>query len=269
MILRGILIAASGFIFIFSPGLPIGLLSRRIPTIDRELMYWGIGLWLVALLPSLFVQSLLRQVWFGERALNGQPLDYLFTLLGAFVTASFVTIGMVLVLRSRKKPAQGQLPAGLALGFGVGLVAQVFTGLSLVGAGFRIMYSQTSTPALTEMATAALLTLLLGLVALIVFRPAILLVSAIQGVLAGRSIRSGWAPFILAVLVGAIFTWAILALQMALGAENPGQVLPGTTRPWHSVTTILYYLLVSALAYRWLVVQVTDWRTTSTKGKAT
>jgi hypothetical protein len=267
MILRGILIATSGFLFIFSPGLPIGLLSRRSPPFDRELIYWGIGLWLVALLPSLFIQSLLRQLWIGERALSGQPVDYFFTLIGAILTAAFLTGGMVLVLRRRRNPGADPLPHGLALGFGVGLVAQVFTGLSLVGAGFRLMYGQATTPALTDFGTASLLTLVLGLLALILFRPALLLVSAVQGVLVSRAVLSGWAPFFLAVLVGAFFTWAILALQMILGGENPGQVLPGRTDSLVSGVTILYYLLVFGLAYRWLVAQLAGWRPSIRKGK--
>jgi hypothetical protein len=267
MFLRGILIVASGFLFIFSPGLPIGLLSRRSQPIDRELIYWGIGLWLVALLPSLFVQSLFRQAWVGERSLTGRPVDYLFTLLGALVTATFVTVAMVLVLRRRRGPAGDPLSSGLALGFGVGLVAQVFTGLSLVGAGFRLIYGQIGTETLSDLANAGLLTLILGLLALILFRPALLLVSAVQGVLASRSAVHGWGFFFLAILVSALFTWAILALQMTLGEENPGQVLPGRTNSLTSGVTILYYLLVFILAYRWLVEQLAGWRLATQKGK--
>ena len=267
MILRGILIATSGFLFIFSPGLPIGLLSRRSPPINRDLIYWGIGLWLVALLPSLFLQSLLRQGLIGDRGLTGQPIDYIVTLLGGLVTATFVTGAMVLVLRRRREPAADLLPNGLALGFGVGLVAQVFTGLSLVGAGFRLMYGQLATPTLSGLATASLLTLLLGLLALILFRPALLLVSAVQGVLASRALLEGWGYFFLALLASTLFTWMILAVQIALGGENPGQLLLGSTDSLISGVTILYYLLVFGLAYRWLVAQLARWRPVGLKGK--
>jgi hypothetical protein len=267
MILRGIIIAASGFLFIFSPGLPIGLLSRHSPPIDREMIYWGIGLWLVALLPSLFLQSLLRQVWIGDRALTGEPLDYIITLLGALVTATIVTGAMVLVLRRRKEQAAGLLPSGLALGFGVGLVAQVFTGLSLVGAGFRLMYGQVTTSALSDLASASLPALLLGLLAIILFRPAVLLVSAVQGVLASQVSFGGWGFFILAMLVSTLFTWMILALQFALVGETAGQLLPGSTDPLISGVTILYYLLVLGLAYRWLARQLSGWNPVSRKGK--
>ena len=61
MFVRGLLIALSGFLFIFSPGLPMGLLTRRGPALKPDLIYWGIGLWLLMLLPSFFLQSLLRQ----------------------------------------------------------------------------------------------------------------------------------------------------------------------------------------------------------------
>lgn len=267
MILRGILVAASGFIFIFSPGVPIGLLSRRSPPFERGLIYWGIALWLVALLPSLFLQSLIRQVWIGERALTGAPGDYLITLLGALVTAAFVTGAMVLALHRRKGQGTLLLSSGLALGFGVGLVAQVFTGLSLVGAGFRLMYGQLSTPALSDLATASLPALLLGLLALVLFRPALLLVSAVQGVLASQAITKGWGSFILAVLVSTLFTWVILAVQLFLGGENPGELLPGSTAPLVSGVTLLYYLIVFGLAYGWLARQLSAWSPASREGK--
>jgi len=192
MLLRGLLVTLSGFLFIFSPGLPMSLLVRRGPSFNRDIVYWGIGAWLVALLPSLFLQSLLRQILQNSqtpRGLSGQPMDYALTLAGALLTAFFVAGGMYLVLRFKRIKATTLPPNGLALGFGVGLIAQVFTGLSLVGAGFRLMFGDASTETLVSLAQVSYLNLLLALLALILFRPALLAVSAARGVLVARALN--------------------------------------------------------------------------------
>jgi len=270
VILRGLLIAASGFLFIFSPGLPMSLLVRRSPSFNRDIVYWGIGAWLVALLPSLFLQSLLRQILQNSpmpRGLSGQPMDYALTLAGALLTAFFVAGGMYVVLRFKRIEATTLPPNGLALGFGVGLIAQVFTGLSLVGAGFRLMFGDASTETLVSLARVSYLNLMLALLALILFRPALLAVSAARGVLVARALYQRPPFFWLGVLVDAVFVWAILALQLALGSNNPGQVLIGGTDLPTSVVTIVYYLIAFGLAYRWLLAQIAGWESEKVKGK--
>ena len=270
MILRGLLIAAGGFLFIFPPGLPMSLLVRRSPSFNRDIVYWGIGAWLVALLPSLFLQSLLRQILQNSqtpRGLSGQPMDYALTLAGALLTAFFVAGGMYLVLRFKRIEATTLPPNGLALGFGVGLIAQVFTGLSLVGAGFRLMFGDASTETLVSLAQVSYLNLLLALLALILFRPALLAVSAARGVLVARALYQRPPFFWLAVLVDAVFVWAILALQLALGGESPGQVLVGDSSALTSVMNIVYYVLAFGLAYRWLLTQIAGWESEKVKGK--
>lgn len=268
MLLRGLAVAASGFLFIFSPGLPIGLLARRGLPLKRDLLYWGAGLWLVMLLPSLFIQSLLRQIlWRGQGPgnISGQLVDYPFTLLAAFITAVIVQGAMLLLLRRKRLDSNALPSSGLSLGFGVGLIAQIFTGLSLVGAGFRLVYGDTSTPTLASLAQMGYLSLILGLLPLILFRPALLVVSAVQGVLVGRALRERAYFFWLAVLIGTLFTWLILALEMALGSQNPGQVLLGVTDPRTSLVAILYYGLAFGLAFRWLHGQITIWGKVSSK----
>jgi len=274
LILRGLVVAASGFLFIFSPGLPMSLLMRRSrsPSFNRDLLFWGIGAWLVALLPSLFLQSLLRQSLQNSptpRDLSGQPIGYVLTLAGAFLTAFFVAGAMYLVLRRTRRdvPPEQLYPNGLVLGFGVGLIAQVFTGLSLVGAGFRLMFGDTSTETLAALTRVSWLELVLALLALILFRPALLVVSAARGVLVARALNERLRFFWLAVLVEAVFTWAVLALQLALGGDSPGQVLVGGVDPLTSVVTILYYLLAFGLAYSWLLAQIARWDSGKVKGK--
>ena len=148
MLLRALLVIASGFIFIFSPGLPMSLISRYSPEYKRDLVYWGIGVWLVSLIPGLFTQSLIRQIFYQEQTVagyTGQLMDYSVTLINALISAFFLGLGILLVLKYKKKknPGDDTLINGLALGFGVGLVAQVFTGITLVGAGFKILFGDT------------------------------------------------------------------------------------------------------------------------------
>jgi hypothetical protein len=274
LFLRGLVVAVGGFLFIFSPGLPMRLLVRnlRSSAFNQGMIYWGVGVWLVALLPSLFLQSLLRQILQNgstPRALSAQPMDYALTLAGAFITAFFVAGAMALVLRRKgQDDPPGRLAGnGMALGFGVGLIAQVFTGLSLVGAGFRLMFGDTSTETLAQLAQTSFPNLLLALLPLILFRPALLAVSAARGTLVARALRERAAFFWLAVLVEAAFVWAILALQLALGGENPGQILMGDTNALSSIVTSVYYLIAFGLAYRWQLAQITRWESEQMKGK--
>lgn len=259
MIIRGLLIATAGFLFIFSPGLPMGLIARRVPSLNRGLAYWGVGVWLVALLPSLFVQSLLRQAVSGS--VNGLASAYLMPLIGALLTAFLLVAGLSLVLRRRRSGADEILPDGIAAGFGVGLIAQIFTGLSLVGAGLSLVFGRPSeaAPGLDQLVEAPMLGLLISLAALVLFRLALLAVSAAVGILAARSIGGGWRFFWMAVMVDAGFAWVILALQSALGSGSPGTVLAGGMDPWTAFVAAAYYLLAFGLAYRWLLKQAASW----------
>lgn len=262
MVLRGLLVAAAGFLFIFSPGLPMGLLARGKFPIERGVLLRGIGLWLAALLPALFIQSLLLQIFYPQHAaadLAGRPADYLLTLLSAFILALFVQLALLILLRRRKKEAENLLQDGMMLGFGVGLIAQVFNGLILVGAGFRLMYGDLSSPTLAAAAGLSMLDLLLGLAALVMFRPALLVVSAAQGLLVARAVSENWRYFWLAVAVDVTFAWAILGLKIALGGTQPGQVALAESDRLISAVTLLYYILAFGIAYYWLAAMVEGW----------
>jgi hypothetical protein len=177
--------------------------------------------------------------------------------VGALLTALFIQAGMFIILRRWRQADESLLPKGMALGFGIGLIAQVFTGLNLIGAGYRLIYGDiSSTSTLSNLASARPPDLFLALVPLILFRPALLVVSAVQGVLVGRSIQEGKNFFWLAVLINVSFAWGILALQLALGGENPGQVALSTENPAMSWVAIVYYTMALILGYRWLLTQV-------------
>jgi magnesium-transporting ATPase (P-type) len=263
MYFRALLAVASGFIFIFSPGLPMNLISRHSPEYKRDLVYWGIGAWLVTGLISQFVRSLIRPLIYQEKAVagyTGSSVDYLVILLTAFLSALFLGIGMLFVLRYKKKkePKEDVVINGLALGFGAGLIAQVFTGITLVGAGFQVLFGNTeSNITVSAIAKNSLAMVLISMITLIVFRIALLAVSAVQGVLTARGVEQKKGQFWAGVVVHTLFTSLILAVQLLMGEVIPGQVTVGLTPVPVSIVTSLYYLLAFSAAYVWLTKQLT------------
>jgi hypothetical protein len=268
VILRGLLIAASGFVFIFSPGLPLSALTRRSPGVERGLIYWGLALWPLALLPALFLQSLLRQAVRGSTpsaAPGVEPVDYLLTLAGALIAALILQGAMVLLLHFKRPAPEETVPAGLSLGFGIGLISQVFTGLALVSAGFRLTLGETGDPLLTTLAQAEGWRLALSLLPVILYRPALLVVSAARGLLVARSLTEGFRLWLVAVVVDTLFSWLSVASQLALGTANGGEIVAGATPPLTAVVTAVYYVLAFALAMRWIIGYLTPAPATQTK----
>ena len=258
MFLRAFLVIVSGFLFIFSPGLPMSLISRFSPDYKRDYVYWGIGIWILSLIPSLFIQSLLRQIFYQGQVVagyTGQPLDFAAIFINALLSALFLGIGMLIVLKAKHKkdPKQDVVINGLAMGFGVGLVAQVFTGLNLVGAGFRLIFGDTdSAEILSAMAYNPLGLVIFSLVAIVLFRIALLSISAAQGFLTARAVKTRKGQFWVGVLINTIFTGVILAVQLLMGERIPGQVTVGVTPMSVSIVTILLYMLSFAASYTWL-----------------
>ena len=262
MLIRGVLIALSGFLFIFAPGVPMGLLRRFGRGFPRELLYWGMGIWMVALIPTYFLQSLVRQAVQGGgsiiTAFRAEPATYALSLVNAVLAALLLVVGMAVYLRRKKLPEAERDEGGLTMGFGVGLIAQVFTGLSLVGAGFRLAYGDTADPGLRQLANSPMLDLLVGLLAMVLFRVALLTVSGVVGILIARSVGGSRRFFWLAAGIYAGFSWLIVAAQLAIGGENPGAILAGQASLLTSAVTVVYYLAAIALAYAWLQRTLTD-----------
>jgi len=260
MVFKGLLVLLSGFLFIFSSGIPMRLISRYKPDYRREGLLWGIGIWIIAFIVSTFLQSLIRNIASGGVQPAGQQSPITF-LLGAVITTLLVQTGMLIYLNNRRKKEADLTGEGLALGFGIGAVAQIFTGMILIAAGVGVVFQgaglnlnlgpvQAST--IEVISAEGTINLIFALISLVLFRVALLTVTAAQGFMVARSITVKRSWFWLALLVHTVFTWALYLIQLLLRNPNAGQVSLGMTALLTSVVTAIYYLGVFLLGTRWL-----------------
>jgi hypothetical protein len=256
VILRGLAVAASGFLFVFAPGLSMGLVSRRLQRFNRDMLYWGIGIWVIAQFPANFFQNLLYVIALDDASTIdeiGVVGSYILPLLGALIAAFVIEGSLYVYLRIKRRKTPIQLLDGLSLGFGSGLIAQVFTGLMLVGSGFRLVFGDTTGPVLSYLSQAPVIELIIGLSVLVIFRATLLVVTGVIGVLIARAVIERFRFFWLAMIIDTAFVWIIIAIQMVLGVESPGQLSVGDVDLLGSGVAIVYYILVFILAFRWLL----------------
>jgi hypothetical protein len=256
MILRGLVIAIGGFLFVFAPGLPMRVLIKRYRVFDRDLLYWGIGTWFVALLPMLFLQSLLRQFVLGPGSSDVIPEGawrFLLPFLSAIVGALIVQGALYLVLRRKRPEKSAQFMDGLSLGFGSGLVVQVFIGFIFISSGFRLSFGDLSTPFQKVLAELPLHTLLIWLLAHILYRAAVPMVSGALGVLLARAVAGHLRFLWLAIATYAIFESAFGFIQLGMGGQSAESTLAGGMNLGNLLVTAAYYILALVLASRWLV----------------
>lgn len=261
MVFKGLLVVISGFLFIFASGVPMRLIAQFRPGYKRDGIYWGIMIWIAAFFISTFLQNLARNIAAG--GIETEPVSSPFTfLLGAVLTTLLVQIGMLIFFRSYGKKGEDIISGGLAFGFGIGLIAQVFTGMILItaGAGILLQGFGVTLPEgifqkdmLDLISNESLISLIAALLSLVLFRIALLTTSAVQGYLVAKSVEGRKNLFWLALLIYTAFSWIIFFLQMILGEENPGQVSLGQTSLLVSVISALYYLAAFIYGYRWLV----------------
>jgi len=248
LILRGLIVALGGFVFIFLPGAFISTLTRRNLRFEMSLMLWGMGVLVVALFPAVFLTSLLRMTIFGERVPEGGTL-YVFLFLGSLVAATFLEGGKYLFLRLRRIPIAQLFGSGIMLGIGVGLLTNVYQGISLIGAGFHLVLGDTSTPDLAKIASQAWFDLIMGLVALNVYRFALVAISAALGGVVAYALINGRLRWLwLAVLINTVSAWSYSAIGLALGNDNLIA----------NVIVLLYQGILALLAILWLMKQVPD-----------
>ena len=260
MVFKGLLVVVSGFLFIFASGIPMRLIARFRPDYKRDGIYWGVLIWIFAFFLSTFLQNLTRQIISGGA--NNSPVASPWPfLIGAIFTTLFVQIGMLIFLRNCRKKEEDVISGGLALGFGIGLIAQVFTGMILITAGAGVLlqgfgvtlpFGNIQAATLELISKESLFGLIAALLSLILFRVALLTVSAAQGFLVAGSVLGKKLNFWIALLGYSAFTWIIFFLQMLLGEENPGQVSLGLTSPFTSAASAAYYLGAFIMVYRWL-----------------
>jgi len=260
MVFKGLLVVVSGFLFIFISGVPIRLIARFRPDYKKEGIYWGVLIWVIAFFLSTFLQNLIRQIVSG--GINNAPVASPWPfLLGAVFTTLLVQIGMLIFLKNYRKKDEDVVSGGLALGFGIGLIAQVFTGMILITAGAGVLlqgfgvtlpFGNIQAATLELVSGESLFGLIAALLSLIFFRVALLTVSAAQGYLVAGSVLGKKWNFWFALLGYSAFTWIIFFLQMVLGEENLGEVSIGLTSPLTAVVSAAYYLGAFILGYQWL-----------------
>jgi hypothetical protein len=249
LLIRGVLIALSGFLFIFAPGVPMGLLRRYGGGFPREQLYWGMGIWLVLTYVALLLQSLVRPVIQGAGATAGTVA---MSLIGPILAALLVVGVMTLYLRWKGPAEDGRTEAGLTLGLGAGLIAQVFRGLDFVGGGLRLAYEGAGDPGLAPLAQAPMLDLIVALLAEILFRVAFLTVCGVVGILVARAVGGSRRSFWLAAAIYAGFSMLTVAIQLAVGGGIPGTILAGRAGLITSAVTAVFFVAAAVLAFSWI-----------------
>jgi hypothetical protein len=248
IILRGLIVAIGGFVFIFLPGAFISVLTRRNLRFETNLLLWGMGVLVVTLFPAIFLTSLLRMMIFGQHVPEASML-YVFLFLGSMIAAVFLEGGKYLVLRWRQISTAKLLGNGIMLGIGVGLLTNVYQGISLVGAGFRLVLGDLSTPDLVKIASQAWLDLILGLVALNVYRIALVAISAALGGLVANALINGRLRWLwLAILINTVSAGSYSAIGLALGNDS---IIA-------NAIVFLYQGVLAVLAVLWLMRQAPD-----------
>jgi hypothetical protein len=94
--------------------------------------------------------------------------------------------------------------------------------------------------------------LALSLLPWLLFRPALLVVCAARGLLVARSLAEGMRLWLAAVALDALFSWAAIAIQIALGVESPGLLTAGSASSVQAVAGAVYYIAAFGLAFWWL-----------------
>jgi hypothetical protein len=244
LIVRGLLLAADGFIFVFMPAMFLPVLLRRQPEVNRSFVWWGAGAFLVALLPTLFLSSLVRQVLQPDDHLTALAL---FALVSALIGGVLVEGIQYLLLRWRRPPLAMLPVTGLAVGLGVGIVTHIFTGFAHIGAGFRLLFGDTSTPELAALAAVPIGLFALKLLAELMNRAVLFVVNGGLGYLVGRSVgrslaeRRGLLP--LAMLLYAAFNLILPLIQLGLAEQEV--LINGIA--------VLVEGAIGGLALRWLL----------------
>jgi hypothetical protein len=144
---------------------------------------------------------------------------------------------------------------GLSLGFGSGLVIQVFIGFTFISAGFRLSFGDLSTPFQTVLAELPSHVLLIWLLAHVLYRAAVPMVNGALGVLLSRAVAGQLRFLWLAIMTYTVFESAFGLIQLGMGGQSSESSLSGGMDLVNLIITAAYYVLAFILAYRWLLSQ--------------
>ncbi|MFQ5875199.1 MAG: YhfC family glutamic-type intramembrane protease, partial [Dehalococcoidia bacterium] len=199
MLIRGLLISAQGFLFIFLPAYVIAFFLRKWREIDRSLFWLGALSLLVAQLPINFLLSLSRHMLPQGEAFW---IPFMPILIGSLLSGFFEETSKWGVLRLKRVRGEDLLTGGMAVGLGAGFIAKIFLGIALVGVGMRLTFGDASTATLREIAATPLAALSLKALASLADHLALLILNACLGFLVARAILKGRKVlFLYAVLI--------------------------------------------------------------------
>ena len=240
LIIRGLLLVIDGFILVFMPAVLLPRLLNLHPGVNRRSTWWGAGVFVVSLLASLFLSSLVRQILKPGDRLTAQVL---FALISALISGVLVIGSQYLLLRWRK-PEVDLLPAtGFVVGLGVGVATQVFAGFAHVGAGFRLLFFRdTSVPELAALVAIPIGLIFLQLLTELLNRAVIFFFSGALGYLVGKSLVERFRLLFLAMLLYAAFNFVAQFIQLGLEEQ---EVLV-------SLVSLLFAGVVGGITLRWL-----------------
>jgi hypothetical protein len=135
------------------------------------------------------------------------------------------------------------------------LVVQVFIGFIFISAGFRLTFGDLGTPIQRSLLEAPIHVLLLWLVAHLLYRAAVPIVSAALGVLLSSAVAGRIRFLLLAVATYTVFESAFAFVQLGLGDQSSEALSAAGKNLANLLITVAYYIFAFVLAYRWLVLQ--------------
>ncbi len=243
MFIRGLLISAQGFLFIFLSGFVIAFFLRRFPKSESGLVWLGAVAFLIIQLPTRFLLSLFKQLVLATGS-ETSSTSLIELLISAVLFGFAIELSKLIVLKLKRVTGEKLPPSGIAVGLGVGTIFKIFHGLFLIGAGTRLLFGDTSTAFLQELSTTSLATLGLGALASIMDRLALLVLNALLGLFVALALLNRkLSTFIYACLLHAGFELIYNFLSVTL----EGQMLLS------SVLALLFEGAVAVIAFQWLM----------------
>jgi hypothetical protein len=241
---NGLAEVIGGIAFVFLPGAVIAYLTRRDLRYEAGTMLWGIGLSLVTLFPAIFITNLVMLLAFGD---NAPPAVQAF--VGSLLIALFLLGGMALLLRFRNIPDNKLLDEGLMIGLGAGIINRVFEGFGMLGHGFLMIISGDKALQDANVQMQDISTFLPGLLALVVYRLALVAVTAALGVVVARGRLEGKPLWLwLAIVLGTLTAWSYELITQILGTDTVTSI----------IVVIVYQGALAAVALWWLRRQITS-----------